>query len=353
MAKAKDLRERREQTDESLGTERERSNAAAAEHSERAANERSATALMRARADERVDAARDAADHLPEALVRARAAEDEVVRAERAAVDHALEERLRESADTIATLLTLERETTDRDLLIERGRFDEALDHRDEFLGVVSHDLRNLICGISLAAETILRKARNDADGKIAAAEARRIQLYAAHMNRLVRDLLDVAQIDAGKLQVRLARGDVTGVLAAAIDFFRAAADEKRISLRSDVAEPIFAFFDRDRLLQVFSNLLANAIKFTDAGGAIRITQTHDGGKVCISIRDTGIGIPSENLEAVFERFWRGGGSGDRRGCGLGLYIARCIVEAHGGAIRAESEPGTGTSIHVTLPTDG
>jgi signal transduction histidine kinase len=109
------------------------------------------------------------------------------------------------------------------------------------------------------------------------------------------------------------------------------------------------ASFDRERMLQVLSNLLSNAIKFTAVGGKVRISREREGGTLCFSVRDTGTGIGPDHLEAVFERFWQVG-KGDRRGFGLGLYIARCIVEQHGGRIWAKSELRNGTEILFTLP---
>ncbi len=348
----KSLRAEREQTDESLRAEREHTNDVAATHALDVAQEedaRAETALERARADAKLGAARDDADELPREVARSRAREDESVRVARARADEALDLRHQETARTIAKLLTLERERTDRDLLTERDRSDEALANRDDFLGIVSHDLRNLICGIAMIAEITAMQSSEDIRWKTAVLGAKQIQSYAARMNRLVRDLQDVASIDRGRLAIVPALGDTTALVAEVVDSFRPAAAEKGIALELDVSEPATASFDRERMLQVLSNLLSNAIKFTGEGGKVQVGREREGGALRFSVRDTGIGIGPDHLEAVFERFWQVG-KGDRRGFGLGLYIARCIVEQHGGRIWAKSEPSNGTEILFTLP---
>jgi diguanylate cyclase (GGDEF)-like protein len=350
----KEARAEREQTDESLRTERDHTNHVAAAHAhavEAEADARSTTALDRARADAKLGAARDRADELPREVAKSRAREDESVRVTRALADEALERRHQETARMIAKLLTLERERTDRDLLTERARSDEALANRDDFLGIVSHDLRNLICGIAMTAELTAMQSGEDPRWKTAVLGAKQIQSYAARMSRLVRDLQDVASIDRGKLAINATRGDTTTLVAEVVESFRPTAAERRIALDLDVSEPAPASFDRERMLQVLSNLLTNAIKFTEEGGSVRISRERDGAMLRFSVRDTGMGIEPDDLEAIFDRFWQVG-KDDRRGFGLGLYIARCIVEQHGGRIWAKSELGKGTEILFTLPAD-
>jgi len=169
-------------------------------------------------------------------------------------------------------------------------------------------------------------------------------------MNRLVCDLVDVASIDAGKLTIAPTCGDTAVLIAEAVDTFHDAARVKGLSLRAEIAQrPLLAEFDHGRLLQVLANLIANAIKFTAPEGRIAVRGEQDGPIVRFSIHDTGTGIPTHLLGAIFERFWQVGQT-DRRGLGLGLYISRCIVEAHGGQIWAESTEGRGSTIWFTLP---
>jgi signal transduction histidine kinase len=134
------------------------------------------------------------------------------------------------------------------------------------------------------------------------------------------------------------------------VDTFQGQAAAKGIALELDAGSaPLAWTFDYARLLQVLANLIANAMKFTPAGGRITVYARGQGTDLRISVRDTGAGISPHLLEAIFERFWQASAD-DRRGLGLGLYIARCIVEAHGGRIWAESTEGAGSTIHIVLP---
>jgi signal transduction histidine kinase len=182
--------------------------------------------------------------------------------------------------------------------------------------------------------------------------ETKRIDRYAARMNRLIADLLDVASIDAGKLAMKPVRGDWVALITEVADTFRAAASAKGIALRTEIArQPLLGKFDHDRMLQVLGNLLSNSIKFTAQGGEIacRVERVAEELRICVS--DTGTGIPENALSSIFERFGQVG-QNDRRGLGLGLYISRCIVEAHHGSIWAESKHGEGSTICFKLPAD-
>jgi len=169
-------------------------------------------------------------------------------------------------------------------------------------------------------------------------------------MNRLIGDLVDVASIDAGKLAVTPAQGDWTVLLAESVEMFQGAALAKNITLTVEGEHsPLPAAFDHERLLQVLANLVTNAMKFTPEGGKISLRADRVGDQIAFAITDDGCGVPAEMLESIFQRFWQVG-TNDRRGLGLGLYISRCIIEAHGGKIRAESEPGRGCTVRFTVP---
>ena len=349
----------RGKTDESLRTEREDTDEALAET--RIAVEEDADKVVenaRVQADTVLDKARDKADDKNDAaapgiegkaVAQERVLADKVLQSERAAADERLR-REREGKATVAAALLLEREKTDRYLLTERARSDDALAHRDDFLGMVSHDLRNLLNGIVLHATVLSAKASESEEGRRTVEGMERIQRYVARMNRLIGDLIDVTSIDAGKLAVRPQRGDVAALLTEAVDMFAHSADEKGISLVAEPVErPLPADFDHDRMLQVLINLISNALKFTPRGGAVTVRSERIGHELGFCVRDTGTGIPGNMLEAVFARFWQVG-KNDQRGLGLGLYISRCIVEAHGGSIRAESKLGEGSAFHVTIP---
>jgi len=351
----------REQTDESLREERANTDHALARTHETI--EQVADAVVeRARdtADAVLVAARDKADEqadsaapyaIPSAVVaEERVVEDEALRDERAAADKGVRREREASARVLARHLPMEREATDRHLLTERARSDDALATRDDFLGMVCHDLRDLLNGIVVSSQMLSGKLEKRDDSQPLLAETARIERYGARMNRLIGDLVDVAGIDAGKLAVAAIPGDATALVSEAVDALQAAAAAKAVTLEAERMEhSLPADFDYDRMLQVLANLIANSIKFTPRGGSIRVhcKRAPDGFLFCVS--DTGEGIPADMLEAVFERFWQVG-KNDRRGLGLGLYISRCIVEAHGGTIRAESSLGRGTRMLFTVP---
>jgi signal transduction histidine kinase len=170
-------------------------------------------------------------------------------------------------------------------------------------------------------------------------------------MNRLIGDLTDVASIDAGKLAIAPSLRDLASLIAEAEDSFKAAASAKGISVLSRItAPPLLAAFDHDRILQVLANLISNSLRFTPEGGKIMISGERDAANIRLSVVDTGTGIPEGAVDSIFERFSQAGRK-DRRGrLGLGLYISRCIVEAHGGRIWAERQPGAGAKVLLTLP---
>lgn len=351
----------RGQTDESLRVEREKADRALVERQEAVAEDADKV-VRRARdnADAILDAARDKADERLDrageggepvaAIAEERVREDAALREERATEDESLRRERSESARALMRLLPLERDATDRYLLTERTRSDQALDNRDDFLGIVSHDLRDLLGGIVVSAGLLGKSAPgNTAEQKIVA-ETARIQRYAARMNRLIGDLVDVASIDAGKLAVTPVEADATSLVIEAVDTFRGAAAAKSITLEAEALEPgLMGEFDHDRMLQVFANLITNSIKFTASGGKISVGGERAGDELRFCVSDTGAGIPGNLLESIFERFWQVG-KNDRRGLGLGLYISRCIVEAHGGRIWAESALGAGSRVWFTLP---
>ena len=353
----------REQTDESLRTEREKADGKQLER--QAASDRAADRVLhdaREQADAVLDAARGRADQQlatgPSGTTAAgaisdlldeRVLEDEALRVERGRADDLLTSDRRRRARALLADLAFERDKTDLNLLTERSRSDDALANRDDFLGIVSHDLRNLLNGIVIGAGVLASEAPEDERGNRIRRDTATIQRYAARMDRLVGDLVDVVSIDAGRLAIAPVRENCTRLIDEAIEAFRAVAAGKKISLRGMDEAPLAAEFDPQRLLQVLANLIANAIKFTAPGGSVSVRVERKGDEAWFSVRDSGSGIPADALETVFERFWQVG-TNDRRGLGLGLYISRCIVEAHGGRIWAESEVGKGSRFLFTIP---
>jgi len=350
----------RARTDDSLRTERK--NIDDAREGARASAERDADGVVdhaRAVADAVLSASRLKADHetlrprraaAVGAVVGERARADRAVRGERAAADVALRSDRKDRADALDALLVLEREATDAYLLTERARSDDAVAHRDDFLGMVAHDVRNLLNAVVLNLELLCPPGGDEKPDPQVSAAANRIRRNVARMNRLIGDLVDVTSIDAGKLAMTPIEGDAAALVAEATETFQPAALEKGIFLSAEVpAGPLLAVFDRDRMLQVLANLIANAIKFTPREGKIGVGVEGGRGTIRFCISDTGVGIPAPMREAIFERFWQVGPN-DRRGQGLGLYISKCIVEAHRGRIWAESEAGKASRLYFTLP---
>jgi signal transduction histidine kinase len=284
------------------------------------------------------------------ALRRERAEEDASLREERVIEDEKEVEDRRGPILALASLLQLEREQTDERLLVERARGDATVAARDDFLGLVSHDLRTLLGNVALNAELLAREAARDEAGQRARVRATKIQRTAMQMTRLLADLVDVASIEAGRFAVAPDTGDARAVVRDVLEAFRPAASAKGISLAAATdGGALPAKYDQDRILQVLANLLSNAVKFTGDGGSITVDVEPEEVGVRFSVSDTGAGIEPDHLASVFERFWQVT-QGDRRGLGLGLFISRCIVEAHGGRIWAESTRGQGSTFFFTLP---
>jgi signal transduction histidine kinase len=347
----------REQTDESLRSEREQADLALGE--ELADVDDTADAVInkaRARADAVLADARANTDRqagranarASGIVAKERSLEDQAVREERADADESL--RI-ERAEQV-TLLSAERTETDKDLSSERARSDAALATRDAFLGIVSHDLRNMLSGMMGFAGMISRDVTREDHVDRILKHAQQIQRSGARMNRLIGDLVDVASIEAGVLAVAREPGDPTHVVAEAVAAFQPQAAAKNVALTAEIPpRPSLVSFDPARLLQVLSNLLSNAIKFTPANGHVAVRTDRVGDEVVIAVSDSGVGIPSDQLEAVFARFVQVT-KNDQRGVGLGLYISRSIVQGHGGRIWAESRIGQGSTFRVALPID-
>jgi PAS domain S-box-containing protein len=220
---------------------------------------------------------------------------------------------------------------------------------RDDILGVVAHDLRNPLSSVLAQAELMLRRAPATADDRARRA-AESIQRAATRMARLIEDLLDVTRLEAGRLSIEAARLPAAEVAGEAVEAQRATAAAAGLDLRLDLAPRLPELWaDRDRLLQLFENLVGNAVKFTPAGGTVIVGAAPRDREVLFWVADTGRGIPAGDLAKVFDRFWQAR-EGTRHGAGLGLPIAKGIVEAHGGRIWVESTVDRGTTFFFTIP---
>lgn len=223
----------------------------------------------------------------------------------------------------------------------------DATKLRDQVLGIVVHDLRNPLGTVLLHAGA-LRERGGEAERRRAEA----IEGAARRMRRLVDDLLDVSRMEEGRLSLRLARVAPRPLLeevgASQAGLAAAASLDLRVEAPPDLPD---VRADRDRLLQVFENLVGNAIKFTPPGGRITLGAAPGAGEVRLHVSDTGGGIAADDLPHVFDRFWQARRA-DRGGAGLGLAIVRGIVEAHGGRIEVESAPGHGSTFSFTVPVE-
>lgn len=231
-----------------------------------------------------------------------------------------------------------------------REEAEAARRSRDDVLSVVSHDLRNPVSTISMAAALL-----SDTDIPLTPEQRRKqleiISRSALRMNRLIQDLLDVARIEGGRLAVSLRCEKTTTVASEAYEAFRQIGAKKGVAVECQVAEDLpQLLIDRDRIVQVLSNLLNNAVKFTPAGGRVTLRVSRTDAAGCrFDVIDTGPGIDEEHLPHVFNRYWQAKRTA-HMGTGLGLAIAKGIVEAHQGRISVESKPGEGSTFSFELP---
>jgi len=225
----------------------------------------------------------------------------------------------------------------------------QATRARDDVLAVVAHDLRNPLNTVSMAVSLMLESTPPEM-----VQERRQVEIVrraADRMNRMIQDLLDVKRMESGRLAIDAKPELPVGLINDTIDMLRPLASGSTIRLESNVEEglpPVLA--DAARIQQVLSNLVGNAVKFTPRNGRVSITAEPIEGEVRFGVIDTGPGIPAEQLPHIFGRFWQAKPS-DRRGIGLGLAIAKGIVEAHNGKIWVESHVGLGSTFYFTLPT--
>jgi len=218
---------------------------------------------------------------------------------------------------------------------------------REEVLGIVAHDLRNPLSATSAVLQLL-------GDGQVAPGDRERLvgagKRSVEQMNRLIGDLLDVMRMEAGRLALETEDLTVAAIVAQADESARHLAAERHIELTTPAPdESLHVRGDRDRLAQVFSNLVGNAIKFTPEGGKVSLRAWRDGKEIVFEVADNGPGLSKEQMTHLFDRFWQAN-RGDRRGVGLGLPIAKGIVDAHGGRMWAESDVGAGSHFFVALP---
>jgi signal transduction histidine kinase len=247
---------------------------------------------------------------------------------------------VRETSDRLAEALDAQREAN-----VNLEKLDRT---KSEFLSIVSHEFRTALTGIQGFSELIR-------DGGLEPDEVRAYGGYifndADRVNRLIGDMLDLDRMESGRMMMRTGDVDINEVLSEAIS--RAAPSTVTVEFKSDLDPrlPIVAG-DRDRLIQVVSNLVNNAVKYSPEGGTVTLTSRAEGAFALVSVTDTGLGIPPDEIGHVFERFRRvrTGAAQSIPGTGLGLTIVKQIVEMHGGKIWVESAVGHGSAFHFTIP---
>ena len=245
----------------------------------------------------------------------------------------------------------LRRSALENDLARQVRREQEAVRARDELVAVVSHDLRNPMTVISMLCGMMQKAFSSDGPhtSRRISTAIDTMQQAAGRMNTLLEDLLDTSKIDAGRYTITPQKLDVGQMFEEAQSLLAPLAIDKDISISFEADADLSIHGDPERLFQVLSNLIGNAIKFTPRLGTVGVHAKSVGDEIVFTVRDSGEGIPKENLPHVFDRYWTVK-DGNPTGTGLGLYITQGIVEAHGGRIVAESEPGQGSEFRFTVP---
>lgn len=372
------LKDERQKTDDSLVAERDKTNDSLIKA--KSSTEQQTDKKVRGerqQADQSISESRDVADFDSNKkignneLVNERDRSDKAIELERSQVDLAIDKERKLKSVLANQLLEQERKLTDENLSAERTRSDseahrtagllsdEISEHsktkiflttRDEFLAIVSHDLKNPIGTASMCAEMLLE---DPAFLKFGTEARNSIELIKRNIDaslRLIADLLDMERIEGGKLQLRLKKYDIRQILHEALESFAQVALAKTVELRttsSDLSGEIFC--DKDRVMQVLSNLIGNALKFTPNGGSVTLGAVSNEDAVQISVCDTGPGIHEEKQSKIFERYAQLGVN-DRVGLGLGLYISKMLIEAHHGRLWVSSKLGSGSTFNFTIP---
>jgi len=227
------------------------------------------------------------------------------------------------------------------------AKLEEAARRKSMLLNAVAHELRTPLTPIMLQLE-LLQGARSEA------ARQKGLALLERNLSRLARlvaQLTDVTGAESGRLPVRRRRIDVCEVVREAAETYREAASTAGVDLEVHAPGPIEADADPDRVVQVLVNFLGNALKFTPAGGQVRVEAAMEGGQVRVEVQDTGAGFDAQGRERLFQPFSRLHDDRHGRGSGLGLYLSRAFIEQHGGTVGADSAgPGKGARFWFTLP---
>jgi PAS domain S-box-containing protein len=258
---------------------------------------------------------------------------------------------IRNAAGEVIGASKIARDITESQRL--RRMVEEASRAKDEFLATLSHELRTPLHTVVGYARMLQREDMVETP-ELRAKAIEALARNADTLMKLVNDVLDTSRIVTGKLRLEHAAFDLGEIVSEALDTQRHAIEAKRLRLQTHIEDNVRMIGDRDRLRQVVWNLVSNATKFTPPDGRIHVDLRRSGSIIRLEVRDTGMGIAQEHLPLIFQRFWQAdaGISREFGGLGLGLALARHLVELHGGAIQAESAgPGRGATFIVTFPS--
>lgn len=230
---------------------------------------------------------------------------------------------------------------------------DQAIKSRDEMLGIISHELKNPLTSMALSSHLIQKILPKETTSEKVLLLIKSLDPSIQRMNKLVSDLLDVTRLESQALHCEPKLISLSNIIDEVIGIYMATSEAKNILISSQISRECTEIFsDEIRTIQILSNLVSNAIKFTEPGGKIKLEAVRSGEMAEISVTDNGKGIPEKELSNVFQKFWQEKDS-EHIGTGLGLAIAKGLVESLGGRIWVESKVGQGSSFHFTLPLSG